>query len=173
EFVVSEQSGDIGRRLFVPGQSGEVLFPIHRPAARRAMATVHVDDAVLRQLPKPEMERHGGVLKIPVNSLGRFEHDVLNHVTGINSPSHCLVEPHLDHSPDGIAVTIHQPIHCRVVTIRHLTEQVQSLFGFRPHVRGTFAGGREDVMCPKMVDEWGKAAAGLANDIRRPHWREC
>jgi hypothetical protein len=29
EFVVSEQSGDIGGRLFVPGKSGKVLFPIH------------------------------------------------------------------------------------------------------------------------------------------------
>jgi hypothetical protein len=136
------------------------------------MAAVHIDDSVLCKLPQPEMERHGGILEIPVDSLGSFEHDILNHVACINSPSHCLVEPHLDHAPYGIAVTIHQAIHCGTVAIRHLAEQVQSLFGFGPHGRGAFDGRRENACARRLPSSMGEVAAEPANNVSRrlqPH----
>jgi hypothetical protein len=97
------------------------------------MASVHINDAVFRQLSQPKMERHHRIRQIVLQTLRRFHQDILHDIAGIDATSHGLIESHLDHAPNSLPMPIHQAIDGLRITIGDPFEKFLSLFTFRPH----------------------------------------
>ena len=119
QFRIPQQRGEVGGRLIVGRETADVLLAIDRTSLGRPMPTMHVDDAVFRQLTQPQMKRHGWAADIVRQSLRRFQQHILHDITRIDAPRHSLIQTHLHHPPHSFAMPIHQPIHGRRVTVGH------------------------------------------------------
>ena len=63
-FRVDERSDERDARFVGPGGAGRRLLAIDAATLGQAMPAMRVDDAVLSEVPEPEMERHVRVLEI-------------------------------------------------------------------------------------------------------------
>lgn len=94
-----------------------------------------VNDAVLSNLPKPQVERHDRVVQISLQPSVRLDQHILHDITDINSTLDFLIEPHTNQLPQRVAMLIHQLVHCGLVAFLCLNEQRFRLVGCWPHGR--------------------------------------
>jgi hypothetical protein len=72
-------------RLIGPRRFCDRLFTIDASTLREPMPTVRIDDAILGQMPEPQMERHRRVLEVIDESLISFDQDILDDVGSIDT----------------------------------------------------------------------------------------
>ena len=94
---------------------------------------MRVNDAILGDVPQPEMERHLGVLEIVGQSPVGFNENILDHVTDVDTPHQFLIHSQLYHSAKGIAMPLHQLIDGIRVAFGGMVQEFLCLFRFGPH----------------------------------------
>ena len=87
------------------------LFPIDAAFGRTPMPPVGVDDAILGDLPQPQVERHGRIVQVVPQAAVRLDQHVLHHVAHVDPGPDPLVQPHPHHPLHGAAMAVQQLVH--------------------------------------------------------------
>jgi hypothetical protein len=114
-----------------------------------------VYDPILGDLPQPQMEWHRSRSQIFFQPPMGFDHHVLNDVADVNPPLNPLIEPHLNHPPDAVAMAFHQLIHSVAVPRFRVGQHLFRLVRSRPHARsigGNFRPGTPKTARPTNWD---------------------
>ena len=125
-----------------------------------AMPPMGVDNAILGDLPQPQVKRHRRVFQVVAEAAIRLDHHVLHHVADADASLDPLVQTHADHPLDGPGVAVQQLVDGAGVALFGAQEQFVRLFGFRPH--GSKGTGVRISQCP------GTPWRGFSRD-RVPH----
>jgi len=110
------------------------LLTIEASPCGSPVAAVRIDDAVFRNVPNPQMERHLRISKVVIEPAVRFDQHILHNIARIEPLPQFRVEPHIDHSPERGEMSLQELTDSIRVAIARGKQQRLSLCGFRPHL---------------------------------------
>ena len=124
EFLVFETGKPIEVRAIRISTGDHRFFPVDRSALSTPMPTVHVDDAIFRQLPEPKVKRHGTIADEVVEPCVRLDQYVLHDITGIHTTRQSPVKSQLHHTTQRLPMPFHQMIDGMRIALAGLSEQI-------------------------------------------------
>ena len=92
-----------------------------------------VDDAVLCQMPEPEVKRHIRRLQIVREALIGFDQHILNDIGRIDAASNRRVEPQIDDPPKWFAELTQEFVDGTRIAVAGIIEQTIGFFAVGPH----------------------------------------
>ncbi len=135
EVAAGELDGEIHRAVVLSRWHGERPFAIDGALGTGAVAAVGVDDAVLRDLPQPQVVGHARLGQVLLEAAIGLDQNVLHDVADVDSPLNSLVEAKLDHPPERIAVAVQEAVNGVRVALLGIGQQILGFFRVGPHKR--------------------------------------
>ena len=124
-------------RLVRPRGPRDRLLPVDAAPLREPVPAVRVDDAVLRQVPQPQVERHVRLLQVLGQPLVGLDEHVLNDVGGVHAARDGRVEPQVDDAAERFAELVEQadrPRPARPLRASSSSRSVSSRLGHMPEL---------------------------------------
>ena len=120
---VDELGDERHARFIGPRRAGDRLLAVHAAALGQAVPAVRVDDAVLRQVPQPQVERHVRLLQVLGEPLIGLDQHVLHDVGGIDAAGDGRVEPQVDDAAERLAELAEQLVDGTGFALAGVVEQ--------------------------------------------------
>ena len=103
--------------MVVGGLENERLFSIDATPGGTMVTAMRDDNPILGDMPQPKMKRHRRIGQIVLQATVRFDQHVLNHIADVDALTDFRIEPHLDHSPEGVAMSVQEFVDRIAVTL--------------------------------------------------------